>query len=236
LRNVPSWVIGKGPGDPFETYGTPSEPTKADDFAADLFVDAGDTQPPGLSAALLNFTPPTGAFQASLDTIVGGGAGTLGIGFTTSTTTLFDNFQQFGQASLTLTGLGAGRGGVATWTLRTDGISGPSLSGTFVMQDWLPMALSYDPLTHTVQGSVDGVLTGALDYTATGITGVGFEGIGHVDNFLVQTGALSGAVGVVPEPAGWAMMIAGFGGVGALARGRRRRTAALTVASDPRAA
>ena len=38
---------------------------------------------------------------------------------------------------------------------------------------------------------------------------------------------LAGSLAAVPEPAAWGLMIAGFGGVGALARRRRRRGAAL---------
>jgi hypothetical protein len=73
-------------------------------------------------------------------------------------------------------------------------LSGPSVSGTTLLDGYNPLAISYDPVTQTVQGSVDGVLTPALSYTATGITSAGFEGSWTVNNFIVQTGA------IVPEP------------------------------------
>lgn len=56
-----------------------------------------------------------------------------------------------------------------------------------------------------------------------GFQGTGDEGWG-LENVLV-----TGAAGGVPEPAAWALMILGFGGVGAVLRRRRDRVAALTA-------
>jgi hypothetical protein len=62
------------------------------------------------------------------------------------------------------------------------------------------------------------------------IPGVGYDGNSHGTISMVQTFSqdVRGAGGV-PEPATWAMMILGFGGVGALLR-RRRQAAAFTAA------
>ena len=80
------------------------------------------------------------------------------------------------------------------------------------------IALYYDPALFfrtTVAGDVRCVIFcgGTFTSAAGGIGGAGGPG--------------GGAGGAVPEPASWALMIAGFGGVGAILR--RRRTAALAA-------
>jgi hypothetical protein len=81
-HGVPTWGFSVSSADPFEQYGTPSEPTPADNGTVSLVVFPGDINPPGKTDALLDFTPPAGAFQMSLD-VVGGGP-TTAIGFTSS--------------------------------------------------------------------------------------------------------------------------------------------------------
>jgi hypothetical protein len=186
-HGVPTWGFSVSSPDPYEQYGTPSEPTPADNGTMSLVVFPGDKNPPGKTDALLDFTPPTGAFQESLD-VVGGGP-TTAIGFTSSSSTLYDNFETFGQIWMVLHG-GLGQGQIGTWELHTNGLSGPSVSGTTVLQGFNPIAIGYDPATHTVRGSVNGVLTPAISYNATGITGVGFEGVWTVNNFQVQSGVV----------------------------------------------
>jgi hypothetical protein len=229
IRHTPTWAFDSGAtgGDPFEQYGSVSEPTPQDDTGLALVIAGNDIPPPGETDALLPFTTPGGAFQESLDFLSGSGGTTLRIGFTSDNSVLFDNFKQAGQLWLELT-TGVNAGVVTPWILHTNGLAGPSLSGVFTMQTWNQFNLSYDPATHTVQGAINGVLTGPLDFTAAGITGAGFEGTGVVDNFIVQTGALQAVVSTVPEPSSWALMILGFGGLGALAR--RRRYAIRSVA------
>ena len=64
----------------------------------------------------------------------------------------------------------------------------------------------------------------ALDYTHTGSVT-----IGHVAgvSFTSDSGVfLTAASGAVPEPAAWALMMGGFGLVGAMARRRRMALAA----------
>lgn len=226
IQHVPTWGFNSGGPDPFEQYGSVSEPTPQADSGLSLVIAGNDIPPPGVTDALLPFITPGGAFQESLDFLSGGGGSTLRIGFTSDNSVLFNNFQQAGQLWLEVQ-TGVNPGVIAPWILHTNGLTGPSLTGVFQTQTWNQFAVSYDPATHTVQGSINGVLTGPLDFTAGGITGAGFEGTGNVDNFIVQTGALQGAVAAVPEPAAWAMMILGFGGLGALARRRRHATRSL---------
>jgi hypothetical protein len=53
--------------------------------------------------------------------------------------------------------------------------------------------------------------------------GTQFNDSGYLDNVLVQTFTTG-----VPEPAAWAMMLAGFGGIGAAMRSRRKSAVATT--------
>ncbi len=177
-----TWGFSVSSPDPYEKYGGTSEPTPGDNGTMSLisFPSAG-------TDALLDFTPPASPYQMSLD-VIGGGV-TTAIGFTSSVTTLNDNFSSFGQIWMVLHG-GSGQGGAGTWELHTNGLTGPSVSGTTPLQGYNPMVLSYDPASHTVRGSVNGVLTPAINYTASGILGVGFEGVWTVNNFIVQTGGL----------------------------------------------
>lgn len=88
-----------------------------------------------------------------------------------------------------------GQGTITTWTLRTAGLSGPSVSGTTLLQGYNPLVLTYDPLSHTVSASVNGVPTTTLPYIASGITYVGFEGSGTVDDFRMESISQHGPIG-----------------------------------------
>lgn len=232
--HVSTWQFAVG-DDPFETNPSPSDQQTHGVMFLGVIPGTNDVAPPGATDALLPFAPPPGAFQESMDVVAQSGSATAGgqfsIGFTSSVASgnLYDNFANFGQASLTLE-TDQNRGSLVNWTLRTNGLLGPSLSGTTVIQDWNQLALSYDPATHSVVGSINGVSTGALTFDASNIQGVGFEGAGAADNFVVQTGALQFAAAAVPEPSSWALTIAGFGGLGAmLRRSRRRRVQGLAA-------
>ena len=124
---------------------------------------------------MLPFTPPAGTYKVSADMIPEGGdlQDWVAIGLTSSLGTLTNNFENFGQAWLMLrmnaTGLGA-----TTWELHTNGITGPSLTGsTTLTGSYIPLELTYDPVAHLVGGSISGVPTPTISYTATGIIGVG---------------------------------------------------------------
>ena len=65
----------------------------------------------------------------------------------------------------------------------------------------------------------DGTFITSVTFT----TNADIEGVGQVRFGGLETG-------VIPEPATWAMMIMGFGGIGALLRQRRRSVAsAVTI-------
>jgi len=239
------WATGIGPsrshvvswqfavvGDPFETNLSASDQQTHGGVSLVVVPGTNDVAPPGETDALLPFAPPPAAFTESMDVLAQSGSATAGglfsIGFTSSIdpANLYDNFASFGQATLTLE-TDQNRGTAVPWTLRTNGLLGPSLSGTIVIQDWNQLALSYDPLTHSVVGSINGVSTGALTFDANNIQGVGFEGSGGADNFIVQTGGLQAPTDAVPEPSSWALMIAGLAGLGAVLRSRHKLQAAL---------
>jgi hypothetical protein len=63
------------------------------------------------------------------------------------------------------------------------------------------LTVSYDPATHTIVGSINGVPTAAINYTANGIKYVGIEGStsnrSNLDHFIVQTGSVAPAAPVV---------------------------------------
>ncbi|MDP3749509.1 MAG: PEPxxWA-CTERM sorting domain-containing protein [Phenylobacterium sp.] len=73
----------------------------------------------------------------------------------------------------------------------------------------------------------------ALTTTWKGLTGLTFTSLAPTpsqDDFHFVVDNLNVAVSAVPEPATWAMMIVGFGAVGAAVRGGRRRTTSLRTA------
>ena len=61
--------------------------------------------------------------------------------------------------------------------------------------------------------------------TAAGVTGSQMVAMEPMQIILVPQGRAA-AVAAVPEPASWAMMLLGFGGLGAVLRRRRRAVAA----------
>jgi len=64
--------------------------------------------------------------------------------------------------------------------------------------------------------------------SGVGLTGVQSRGLGALLAIDGSPGGFSYAAGAVPEPASWAMLIAGFGLVGAVLR--RRRAGDMTCA------
>jgi hypothetical protein len=188
-QHAATWFFASASTDPFETV-TPGD-------VNNLVVAAGaDAGTGGHLAALLPFTPPAGAYKVSADMIPEGGdlRDWVAIGFTSSLGTLTSNFEDFGQAWLLLrmnaTGLGP-----TTWELHTNGLTGASLTGnTTLTGNYIPLELTYDPVAHLVSGSISGVPTPTISYTATGVSGVGMEAVEHVsfgvaDNFAVQPAA-----------------------------------------------
>ncbi|MCX6929848.1 MAG: MBG domain-containing protein, partial [Verrucomicrobia bacterium] len=175
-QKVKTWALSFSSPDPFEppsllgTAGLNGSATFQD------VVNAG-------ADALLPFSPPATAYQVSLDP-VSGSAG-IAIGFSSSQSVLTNNFASFGEVWLSLGG--GSQGASVPWTLHTHGTTGPSVSGFTTLQGFNPVVVTYDPVNHTVRGTVNGVPTPSIAYTAAAIHAVGFEGSGTVDNFVVQT-------------------------------------------------
>jgi hypothetical protein len=177
-RLVPTWAFSASSFDPFE----PPSPLETNFNGSVSFQGEDNTG----ADALLPFSPPANAYRVSLDAIAGSAG--IAIGFSSSQTVLTNNFASFGEVWLSL---GGGRQGTTVpWTLRTHGTAGASVSGTTTLQAYNPLVLTYDPVAHTVHGTVNKVNTGSISYTNVAIIdAVGFEGSGTVDDFVVQTAA-----------------------------------------------
>ncbi|MCX6929802.1 MAG: MBG domain-containing protein, partial [Verrucomicrobia bacterium] len=175
-QKVKTWAFSFTSSDPFEApsaLGTPGLNGSA------TFQDVANTG----ADALLPFSPPATAYQVSLDPVAGSAG--IAIGFSSSQSVLTNNFASFGEVWLSLGG--GSQGASVPWTLHTVGTAGPSVSGFTTLQGFNPLIVAYDPVNHTVQGTVNGVPTPSISYTAASINAVGFEGSGTVDNFVVQS-------------------------------------------------
>ncbi len=135
---------------------------------------------------------------------------------------------------------------------RFSGLSGPIFFGNFAFsavwptsgtpfgvfgnQGFLYLPTGYvsgAPLSATgiiAQASLNGILASAGTYVYT-------LPAGNADRITVQIGGTplpfpgaGGTPGAVPEPASWALLLAGFGIIGAIARRRRAGTAAVVAA------
>jgi hypothetical protein len=195
---VKTWAFSFSSVDPFEPP-SPFEPSGSNNGSV-TFQDTVNTG----ADALLSFSPPATAYQVSLDAI-SGSAG-IAIGFSSSETVLTNNFSSFGEVWLSLEG--GFQGSTVRWTLYTHGTAGPRVSGSTQLQGYNPLVLTYDPVNHTVRGTVNGVDTPIISYTAVGIHAVAFEGSGTVDSFIVQT-----ASPVLPKPVMLPLTFVGAEGV-----------------------
>jgi len=96
------------------------------------------------------------------------------------------------------------------------GVTAGSFSNGFSLLD----ANNYSPAFVTANG---GTAIGARDALIAGLNGG--RSYFNVHTSAFPGGEIRGQFGVVPEPASWAMMIAGFGMVGAAMRRRKTVTA-----------
>jgi hypothetical protein len=149
------------------------------------------------NAALLPFLQPSGGVTASL--IAFAGPYSTAVGFSTAATTLVGNFESAGAAWFVLRipapAFATGTA-VATWELHTNGMSGPSATGTMslplipgtrtLVQSSHRIAVTLDPATSRVSGAIDGVTVGSVPYAVTGVKYVGFQGNGIVNDFRVE--------------------------------------------------
>ena len=80
-------------------------------------------------------------------------------------------------------------------------------------------------LLGTTSGTFDGANYYAATFSLTGLAGAqsfGFNAATRGNTFFDNFSATAAAVGNVPEPASWAMMLLGFGALGGATRYRRR--------------
>jgi hypothetical protein len=185
VRQEPAWGFAAGSVDPAE----PSSPFELP--GVDNGIAASEANPTNTSNndALLPFIQPEGAVTASITAY--GGPYTIAIGFTPSGA-LTNNFESAGAAWLVVRmpqqNFFSAPG---TWELHTNGLSGQSVSGTVVASVFNKIAVSFDPSTGTVTGSVLGTATPALHYSVTGVKYVGFQGHGIVNDFHVVAGSIT---------------------------------------------
>jgi hypothetical protein len=193
---VQTWTFSASSFDPYEVFQGTGPQVLNGSLTVTGGVQGVETHPD----ALLDFSPPANAFQASVD-VISNTPGTA-LGFTSSSV-LNNNFATSGQIWMVYKNP-LGQGQPATWELHTNGTAGPSASGTIIAPGYNHLAISYDPATHRVVGSINGVPTAALSYTPIGIRYVGVEGgtngRGTVDDFIVQAGAIAPAAPRVGKP------------------------------------
>lgn len=181
-RHSDTWGFAASSTDPTEPFSTFELPGLENGTLASAVKPSDLTN----NDALLNFLQPPGAVTASVT--VYAGAYTVAVGFTPSGA-LTGNFETSGAAWLIVrmprTNV---LNSVSTWELHTNGVAGPSASGTFVASTFNRISVSYDPVAGTVSGIVDGLPTSALPYTVSGVKYVGFQGNGIVNDFRVEAG------------------------------------------------
>jgi uncharacterized repeat protein (TIGR01451 family) len=188
VHQMPTWAFASSSLDPATV-----EPVGSLDGPGQNGVLCSNTNPTIASnnASLLPFVQPAG--PVTLSTSIVSGWYTTAIGFTSSGA-LADNFETSGLAWFVIrmpTTTPGGQGSTATWELHTNGLAGPSASGTMVLGGFNHVAVSYDPTAGKVAASIEGVPVASLDYVVSGVQYAGFQGNGIVNDFLVQAGAIA---------------------------------------------
>lgn len=187
VRQSPSWSItGSGAIDPaiIQPAGSYSGAFGGTTFSNDIpSVESNN-------AAILPFVQPGGAVTASAS--IWAGWYTTAIGFTGSNA-VADNFENSGLAWFVVRmprTTPGGQGSIAVWELHTNGMIGPSASGTMVLNGFNHVAVSYDPAAGKVTASIEGVPVASVDYAVSGVSYVGFQGNGLLNDFRVEAGAI----------------------------------------------
>ncbi|MGL4540912.1 MAG: CHRD domain-containing protein [Polymorphobacter sp.] len=117
-------------------------------------------------------------------------------------------------------GLAGTNAGVAIETPSLPGFPLGVTSGTFTNSFSLLDPLSYNPAYVTANG---GTAIGARDALIAGLNGD--KAYFNIHSTAFRGGEIRGQFAAVPEPASWALLITGFGMVGATLRRRQRATA-----------
>jgi hypothetical protein len=134
-----------------------------------------------------------------------------------------------------------GSDGSFSGTFGDTGITNPTFTDTFTFT--LPTGLASSTVSSTFQGATTDVnfTSVTLNGTQFNVGAAGKNEFGFLDNLPVTNGtqtlivsgtsagngSFAGTIAfaprAVPEPATWALMILGFGGVGGMVRNRRRQ-------------
>ena len=187
-HQTPTWAFAVSSIDPttVEPPGSYDQPGENGTLASDVTPSTESN-----NDALLPFAQPSGPIKVSVKAIAGWY--TTAVGFTPSGA-LAANFENSAAAWIVLRmprTTPGGLGSVATWELHTNGLKGQMVSGTVVLQNYNEIAVSYDPSTGMVVGSVQGVPTAAIPFAVSGVKYVGFQGNGIVNDFLVEAAAIA---------------------------------------------
>jgi hypothetical protein len=115
-------------------------------------------------------------------------------------------------------------GGVQLNPMFNDDPNIPDLVFTYTGPDFDTTGGPFAPTTvsFTVVSTLGGMTTDGFSSRAISNSGMGTTGTDSFNNGAV--GVAAAVAAGAPEPASWALLIMGFGGVGSLIRGRRRRT------------
>jgi hypothetical protein len=138
--------------------------------------------------AIIPFTAPAGAYEASIDGWPAPLAGMyVAIGFTNSTLTV-NNLQSTAGVWLLVKQGPALDNLNLVYEFRADGMTGPLLAtGQFFSVNFNQIAVRYDPPTRMAGASINGMDLGSYPVTLPGTPKfIGFEGVGILDNFVVR--------------------------------------------------
>lgn len=141
-----------------------------------------------IPTALMPFKAPATAYEVSMNGWPAPIAeGYVAIGLTNSSL-VYSNLETSASVWLLLKPKAEFDGTTVVYELRVDGMNGPLLAtGETFNYAWNEFALSYDPATETLGGSVNGVDLGAYTLAIPTPKYIGFEGVGILDNFVVRT-------------------------------------------------
>lgn len=110
-----------------------------------------------------------------------------------------------------------------------DGLNGAQVSTDFSLQPGYPANANYGSSVKTNATFTPVDRFYGLRFASNGIAYNGFAGVSGDGSTITKIGFA--AAGGVPEPSTWALMIAGFGGIGLAMRRRRRQSRAAALAA-----